>query len=110
MPGKSRTTPCAFKTRHACSRCRKKHRHLAPTYQRARHVYLGQGQVPGLLADQKRFMSRDDYKPKNKRLTLLIDDLEEMIHEINEKIDALIKGDETLARQQELLLSIDGVG
>lgn len=64
----------------------------------------------GQLTDQKRFMSKEDYASKSKRLKKLIRGLEESIVTIEKEIESLIKSDTTLSQQHELLLSIDGVG
>jgi transposase len=64
----------------------------------------------GQLRDQKRFMGKEDYALKSKRLTCLIKGLEESIHAIEKDIERLIDSDEILRGQHELLLSIDGVG
>jgi transposase len=76
-----------------------------------RDMYISdKGKYQGQLTDQKRFMSKEDYAAKSKRLKNLIRDLEESIVAIEKEIESLIKSDGTLSRQHELLLSIDGVG
>lgn len=76
-----------------------------------RSMYMSdKGKYQGQLTDQKRFMSKDDYAKKSKRLRRQIKDLETSIAEIEQEIDNIIKSDHTLSRQHELLMSIDGVG
>lgn len=62
------------------------------------------------LTDQKRFMSRQDYQQKAKRLTCLVNELQESIAMVEKAVEQLVAGDEVLRRQHELLLSIDGIG
>jgi transposase len=64
----------------------------------------------GQLTDEKRFMSKEDYAAKSKRLTHQLHALDTSIAEVDARIAALIEGDEMLKRQRELLLSVDGVG
>jgi transposase len=64
----------------------------------------------GQVTDDKRFMSKEDYAAKCKRLKRQIGDLEAAIAEIERAIETLVNEDETLKRQRELLLSVDGVG
>lgn len=64
----------------------------------------------GQLTDQKRFMDKDDYKKKSKRLKGLITELEDAITQIEQEIKSLIDNDETLSNQHKLLCSVDGVG
>ena len=62
------------------------------------------------LSDQKRYMSPGDYKHKSSRWKKVIRSIEEQIESIDSEIDALIADDPVLARQKELLVSIDGIG
>jgi len=62
------------------------------------------------LSDQKEYMPNDIYKMKQKRLALLIKELEKAIKNIEDEIETTIKGDTLLSRQMELLLSIEGIG
>lgn len=64
----------------------------------------------GQLTDQKQFMDKDDYKKKSKRLTGLINELNEAIEQIETEIQRLIDNDENLSNQQKLLRSVDGIG
>ena len=64
----------------------------------------------GQLTDQKRFMDKDDYKKKSKRLKGLITELEDAINQIEQEIKSLIDNDDTLSNQHKLLCSVDGVG
>ena len=76
-----------------------------------RGMYLSdKSKYQGQLTDQKRFMSSDDYAKKSKRLKRQIKELEFSISEIEQEIECIIKSDDTLSRQHELLLSIDGIG
>jgi len=76
-----------------------------------RSMYLSdKGKYNGQLTDQKRFMSKEDYTKKSKRLKRQIKELDASIAEIEQEIERLIKSDKMLSRQQELLLSVDGVG
>lgn len=76
-----------------------------------REMYIvDRGKYQGQLTDQKRFMDKDDYAEKSRRLRKLIKAIAEAITVVEGKIEALIEGDETLSRQHELLLSIDGIG
>jgi transposase len=68
------------------------------------------GKYQGLLTDEKRFMSMDDYEAKSVRLKRQIKELDISIDEIEEEIERLIDGDHTLKNQYELLLSVDGIG
>jgi transposase len=88
-------------------------KHLASLRQliSERDMYVvDKGKYQGQLTDQKRFMSEADYLKKSQRLRRQINDLELSIAEIDQEIENLINTDETLRRQHELLLSIDGVG
>ena len=76
-----------------------------------RDLYIAdRGKYQGQLNDQKRFMSVEDYKKKSKRLKKLIEELETCVSSIEDEIQRLIDGDETLSRQHRLLCSIDGIG
>ena len=76
-----------------------------------RSMYLAdKGKYQGQLTDQKRFMSKEDYSKKSKRLKRQIKELDASIDEIEKEIEKLIKSDKMLSRQHELLLSVDGVG
>jgi transposase len=76
-----------------------------------RDMYVAdKSKYQGQLTDQQRFMFKDDYARKSKRLQLLVDDLQEAISSIEQEIERLIESDETLANQHKLLCSINGVG
>jgi len=76
-----------------------------------RDMYIiDRGKYKGQLTDQKRFMDKDDYKKKSKRLMGLIKELTKTIEQIEKDIQAIIDNDKTLSNQQKLLLSVDGVG
>jgi transposase len=76
-----------------------------------RDMYISdRAKYQGQITDQKRFMSPADYVAKQKRLQRQIRELDTSIDEIELTVEQLIDGDETLKRQHELLLSIDGVG
>lgn len=62
------------------------------------------------LSDQKRYMAPGDFKHKNARWKKVIKSIDEQIAAIDAEIDALIAADTVLARQKELLVSIDGIG
>ena len=62
------------------------------------------------LSDQKRYMSPGDFKHKNTRWKKVIKSIDEQIAAIDVEIEALIAADHVLARQKELLVSIDGIG
>ena len=62
------------------------------------------------LTDQKKYMSPGDFKHKDSRWKRVIKSIDEQIASIDAEIDALIAADPVLARQKELLVSIDGVG
>lgn len=64
----------------------------------------------GQLTDQKRFMDPEDYANKSARMERVLQGLDKAIAEIEDKIHDLIDGNQTLKRQYELLLSIDGIG
>ena len=76
-----------------------------------RNMYIvDRGKYKGQLTDQKRFMDKDDYKKKSKRLKGLIKELTEAITQIEEEIQKIMESDETLSNQHKLLCSVDGVG
>ena len=76
-----------------------------------RDMYLcDKGKYQGQLTDQKRFMSKEDYVKKSKRLKRQIRELEVSISEIEQEIERLIDDDQTLSQQHKLLRSIDGIG
>ena len=62
------------------------------------------------LSDQKRYMAPGDFKHKNSRWRKVIKSIDEQIAAIDAEIEALIAADPVLARQKELLVSIDGIG
>lgn len=76
-----------------------------------RDMYIvDRGKYKGQLTDQKRFMDKDDYKKKSKRLKGLINELTEAITQIEKEIHKIMDNDKTLSNQNKLLCSIDGVG
>jgi transposase len=76
-----------------------------------RDMYIvDKGKYTGQLSDQKRFMDKDDYKKKYKRLHGLIDGLDLVILQIEKDIQNIIDSDEVLSNQHKLLCSIDGIG
>ena len=76
-----------------------------------RDMYIvDRGKYKGQLTDQKRFMDKDDYKKKSKRLKGLIKELTEAITQIEKEIQKIMESDETLSNQHKLLCSVDGVG
>lgn len=62
------------------------------------------------LKDQQDYMPKALYERKAKRLVMLMTDLEQAIRAIAEEMDEIIGSTEVLARQLELLTSVDGVG
>ena len=62
------------------------------------------------LSDQKKYMASGDYKHKSARWKKVIKSIDEQIAAIDAEIEALIAADPVLARQKELLVSIDGIG
>ena len=62
------------------------------------------------LSDQKKYMTPGDYKHKASRWKKVIKTLDEQIAAIDVEIDAIIAANPVLARQKDLLTSIDGVG
>lgn len=64
----------------------------------------------GQLTDQKDFMDSQFYQNKHKRLSRLINSLNEAIKQIENEIQSIIDNDKTLARQHQLLCSVDGIG
>jgi transposase len=76
-----------------------------------RDMYVSdKGKYQGQLTDQKRFMSKEAYAKKSRRLKRQLRELEASIAEVEQEIEQLIAADPTLARQHQLLCSIDGVG
>jgi transposase len=76
-----------------------------------RDMYIAdKGKYQGQLTDQKRFMDKDDYKKKCKRLKGLIDELNDAISQIEKDIQKTIDKDETLSNQHKLLCSVEGIG
>jgi transposase len=76
-----------------------------------RDMYVcDKGKYQGQLTDQKRFMNQKDYTQKAQRLNRLIAELEQAVALIEKQIEQLIKGDETLSRQYDVLCSVDGIG
>jgi transposase len=76
-----------------------------------RDMYVSdRAKYQGQITDEKRFMNREDYAAKYKRLQRQIKELDASIAEIERMMEKLIEGDEMLRRQRELLLSVDGVG
>ena len=59
----------------------------------------------GQLTDRKRFMDRDDYRDKARRMDRVIKEPDVSIDGMETKIRDLIRGDATLKRQHGLLLS-----
>jgi transposase len=64
----------------------------------------------GQLTDQERFMSKEDYAKKSKRLKTLIKELNDVIEQIEKEIQRIIDKDDTLSNQHKLLCSVDGIG
>ena len=64
----------------------------------------------GQLKDQQDFMPEGIYEKKAKRLSKLIKELSVVIEAITHEMEEIIQGTEVLARQMELLVSVDGVG
>jgi len=64
----------------------------------------------GQLTDQRDFMNQQIYTKKHKRLSQLIQNLNQAIKQIEDQIQSIIDNDETLSKQHYLLCSIDGVG
>lgn len=62
------------------------------------------------LSDQKRYMAPGDFKHKNSRWKKVIKSIDGQIASIDAEIETLIAADPVLARQKELLVSIDGIG
>ena len=62
------------------------------------------------LTDQKKYMAPGDFKHKNNRWKKVIKSIDEQIAAIDAEIESLIAADPVLARQKELLVSIDGIG
>lgn len=64
----------------------------------------------GQLKDQREYMPTALYERKVKRLTALMENLEQAIQAITNEMDEVITSCPVLFRQMELLMSIDGVG
>ena len=64
----------------------------------------------GQLKDQREYMPTALYERKVKRLTALMENLEQAIQAITNEMDEVITSCPVLSRQMELLMSIDGVG
>ena len=62
------------------------------------------------LTDQKKYMAPSDFKHKSSRWKKVIKTIDEQIKAIDAEIDGLLAADPVLARQKELLTSIDGIG
>ena len=62
------------------------------------------------MYDQKDFMPAALYRKKTKRMKGLIQALQAAIDAITAEMEKIIGSTEVLARQMELLMSIDGVG
>ena len=62
------------------------------------------------LTDQRKYMAPGDFKHKSSRWRKVIKTIDEQIKAIDAEIDGLIAADPALARQKELLTSIDGIG
>ncbi|KAA6329379.1 hypothetical protein EZS27_021804 [termite gut metagenome] len=60
----------------------------------------------GQLTDEKGFMDLQDYWEKSARLKILLEDLKEAIEVIEEKIQKIIEGDETLSRQARVAVRL----
>ncbi|MDR0575818.1 MAG: IS110 family transposase [Tannerella sp.] len=76
-----------------------------------RDMYMAdKSKYQGQLTDQKRFMSKEDYQKKSKRLKMLIKELNDAVSAIDKEIKHLIDSDKTLSNQHRLLCSVDGVG
>ena len=64
-----------------------------------RGMYISdKGKYQGQLTDQKRFMSKEDYAKKSKRLKRQNKELEVSIAEIEQEIEELIKSDDGFCR------------
>ena len=76
-----------------------------------RDMYVcDKGKYQGQITDQKQFMPKKDYEQKTERLHKLIEELEQAIAVIEKQIEQLVKSDETLNRQYNVLSSVDGIG
>ena len=62
------------------------------------------------LSDQKKYMATGDFKHKNSRWNKVIKAINAQIEAIDAEIESIIEADPVLARQKELLTSIDGIG
>lgn len=78
---------------------------------RERDLYVvDRGKYQGQMKDQKNFMAKDDYEKKSKRLTIIIEEFNNAIIQIEKDIQSIISNDETLLNQHRLLCSVDGIG
>lgn len=76
-----------------------------------RELYVtDRGKYQMLLTDQVQFIPKGDYQAKSKRLKRLIQELGASIAEVEEKMRALVKGDESLSVIFRQLCSVEGVG
>ena len=62
------------------------------------------------LNDQKGYMDADDYKRKQRSWKAVVKTLDKQIALIDEEIKRLVKSDEKISHQVELLKTVDGVG
>ncbi len=62
------------------------------------------------LSDQKKYMAPADYKHKSARWKKVIKTVDEQIAAIDAEIESIIASNPVLARQKELLKSVDGIG
>lgn len=62
------------------------------------------------ITDHKKFISKEAFDGREKRLNKLIVQLKELIKGIERDMDLIVENDEALKRQMLLLLSVDGVG
>ncbi|MDR1342765.1 MAG: IS110 family transposase [Prevotellaceae bacterium] len=76
-----------------------------------RELYVtDKGKYQALLTDQVQFIPKGDYQAKSKRLKRVIEELRASIAEVEEKMQALVKGDEELSSMFKQLCSVEGVG
>ena len=79
--------------------------------ERERALYVTDlAKYKGQMYDQKDFMPAALYRKKTKRMKGLIQELQAAIDAITAEMEKIIGSTEVLARQMELLMSIDGVG
>ena len=62
------------------------------------------------ITDQKKYMAPGDFKHKNSRWKKVIKVIDDQIKAIDAEIESIIAAHPALARQKELLTSIDGIG